>query len=125
MNRTATIGGRSMSRQPLIGRVCVHTVFDGHSRAAYIEINDEETVVTDHGDPVCETLTDGGAEILKTRNQIVTSGTLLSNPENKASNLRFLTRLRFRSCSRRAAAQTVRVADLYSHSIMRVPLSLR
>ncbi|WIB67134.1 IS481 family transposase [Curtobacterium sp. MCBD17_035] len=46
-NRAATPGKpRSATRDPLMGRACVHTVIDDHSRVAYAEIHADEKAAT-------------------------------------------------------------------------------
>ena len=44
----ATTPGKSKNKHydPLMGRACVHTVIDDHSRVAYAEIHDDETAQT-------------------------------------------------------------------------------
>lgn len=46
-HRAATPGKpRSKHSNPLMGKACVHTVIDDHSRVAYAEVHDDETAVT-------------------------------------------------------------------------------
>lgn len=46
-HRAATPGKpRSKHSNPLMGKACVHTVIDDHSRVGYAEVHDDETAVT-------------------------------------------------------------------------------